>query len=55
MAGEAFPKMTLKCPRCGEGFVLVYADASDQVDTLEIRSCLSGGIYSVEVVCPKCQ
>jgi phage FluMu protein Com len=46
------------CPNCHKRFLLVYRDYVDgirQQTTLEISSCTSGGIYSVEVKCPHCK
>lgn len=43
------------CEKCQRFFTLVYGDYERQDNTLKISACLSGGIYSVEVICPHCK
>ena len=42
------------CPQCKKPFKLNWVDYNDDVVTLCIRSCPSGGIYDVIIRCPHC-
>jgi rRNA maturation protein Nop10 len=44
----------IRCPKCGEEFALAYDPPSSEPETLEIRSCTSGGVYAIRIRCPKC-
>lgn len=40
---------TVRCPVCKNKFDLAYDG-----EILRIDSCLSGGVYGVQIVCPNC-
>ena len=42
------------CPQCKQQFKLVWTDYFDDVTTLIIRGCPSGGLYDVRIHCPHC-
>jgi hypothetical protein len=47
------------CPQCRQPFRLIWNDYTNILgkrakETLHIRSCPSGGVYSVEIGCPHC-
>ena len=42
------------CPQCRQPFTLLWTDYSDEVTTLVLRGCPSGGIYDVLIRCPHC-
>lgn len=44
----------IRCYKCGKDFKLSHDDY-DVPETLITHSCLSGGIYSIEIRCPHCQ
>ncbi len=48
-------RITCNCVQCGKTFPLKYDDYGDPTpQTIAIDSCLSGGIYGIEVKCPHC-
>jgi ssDNA-binding Zn-finger/Zn-ribbon topoisomerase 1 len=49
---EAIKDVT--CPQCKKDFKLKWNSSYDEVATLVIRSCPSGGIYDVSISCPHC-
>jgi rRNA maturation protein Nop10 len=52
--GEGARLKDVVCPQCGEPFRLVWSAGFGEAETLEIRSCPSGGIYDVRISCPHC-
>ena len=51
--------MTCLCDECTQSFGLVAGDSVAECKPgetiIEIRSCDSGGVYAVYVVCPHCK
>lgn len=47
------------CPECHKAFIPVMQDIytipGDTESSIHISACASGGIYSVEVICPHCK
>lgn len=42
------------CPQCKKEFELSFTDYDGRPETLDIRSCPSGGVYDVLIKCPHC-
>jgi hypothetical protein len=42
------------CVQCKKAFHLTWDDGEFKPNTLIIRGCPSGGVYSVSIACPHC-
>ena len=43
----------VKCPQCKKDFALVW-ESFDNVNTIDVSACPSGGVYNVSISCPYC-
>jgi hypothetical protein len=48
------PPFQATCPECKQTFVLSCHEYSYK-GTIRVSSCLSAGVYSVEIHCPHCE